>query len=37
VTIAFDNPAGRTRPEGKLTVVDRWLDHVDVYEMTLEE
>lgn len=37
MTIAFDNPAGRTRPEGKLTVVDRWLDHVDVYEMTLEE
>jgi hypothetical protein len=37
MTITLDNPVGRARPEGKLRVVDRWLDHVDVYEMTLEE
>jgi hypothetical protein len=28
---------GKTRPDTKLRVVDRWLDQVDVYEMTLDE
>lgn len=33
----INNGIGRMRPEGKVRVVDRFLDQEDIYEMTLDE